>query len=286
MPTFTAPSPITAAVDLAVGRLHVVASERDDVVVTVLPTDPAKASDARSAEETEVSFADDVLSVTGPRTLRHYVLGAKGTVTVTIELPAGSALTGKVSAGSLETEGPLGAIDVGVSAGDARIDAADRLDLRVSAGSAVVGRAGGPTSIKASAGNVRVRELAGEATIRCANGSTTVGAVTGSLTVSGAHGGVVVARVRGALVAKASSGSLRVEAVESGSVELTTSYGSVEVGIPEGTAALLDVSSDHGTIRNQLTLATGPLDEAATAQIHARTGYGDVLVRRPDTFIA
>ena len=51
--------------------------------------------------------------------------------------------------------------------------------------------------------------------------------------------------------------------------------------MPEGTAAWLDVASDHGTVRNQLRPIEGPVDDEATAEIHASTGYGDVIVRRP-----
>ena len=152
--------------------------------------------------------------------------------------------------------------------------------MSVSAGSVVVGRTGG-TSVRAGAGSVRITELAGDGTVRCGNGTTTVGSVTGSLQVSGAHGDVVVGRLRGTLTARAASGGIRVDRVESGTVTLTTSYGSIEVGVPEGTAAWLDVASQHGTVRNQLRPTEGPADDDATAEIHASTGYGDVVVRRP-----
>ncbi len=286
MPTFPAPAPITAVLDQVAGAVHVVASDRDDAVVTVLPANPGKAADAHQAQETSVDFANGILTVGNDRSLRNVVMGPKGAVTVTIELPTGSSLSGKVAFGSLDTEGALGAVDVTLAAGNARIGDVDRLTLSASAGSIVVGRVAGTADLRASAGSVRVREIAGDATIRAANGHTTVSAVTGSLTVQGAHGEVVVGRVAGRLVAKAASGSLRVESLESGRVDLTTSYGSVEVGVPLGTAALLDVSSKSGAVRNRLQPTGGPVADEATAEIHASTGYGDVVVRRPEPFVA
>lgn len=280
MPTFPAPAPISVVVDLPAGSLQVVASDRDDAVVTVAPATPGKSSDVRVAEETHVDLSNSVLTVTGPRPLRQVVLGPKGWTTVTIEVPAGSSLSGK--AGSAFTEGRFGDVDLALSVGDARIDAADRLELKVSAGSVAVGRAAGPTQIRVSAGSVRAREIAGEATIRSANGTTTVGAVTGSLTVAGAHGEVVVGRVAGSLAVKAAYGDIRVDSVESGSVDVTTSYGSVEVGVREGTAAHLDVSSQHGAVRNLLEPSGGPVDDQATAEVRVRTGFGNVVVRRPE----
>jgi hypothetical protein len=267
-----------------VGSLHVVASDRDDTVVTVLPTDESKPADVRAAEETRVELTDGTLTLITPRDWRRYFPFSAGTVSVTVELPAGSSLTGRIAAGPLFAEGRFGAVDVTVTAGDARIEDAGRLDVRVSAGSVVVGRATGPTSIRCTAGNVRVREITAAATIKAPNGPTTVRDVTGTLHVVGAHGDVVIDRVRGTLAAKCASGGIRVDRVEAGSVTLTTSYGSVEVGVPEGTAAWLDVSSQHGAVRNLLRPTGGPVDgDEATAELYVRTGYGDVVVRRPES---
>jgi len=278
MPTFPAPVPVPVVVDLLVGSLHVVASERDDVVVTVLPADPSKARDVRAAEEVRVDQVAGSVTITGPRWKQYLAFNA-GTPAVTVELPVGTDLSGTAS--SLYAEGTLGTVAVTVNAGDARVEDAGRLDLKASAGSVVVGRATGATSIKASAGSVRITEFAGEGTIRASNGTTTVGSVTGSLHVAGAHADVAVGTVRGALTAKAAYAGIRVDRVESGTVTLTTAYGSIEVGVPEGTAAWLDVASDHGTVRNQLSPTDGPVEDEATAEIHASTGYGDILVRRP-----
>ncbi|MBN1337367.1 MAG: DUF4097 family beta strand repeat protein [Deltaproteobacteria bacterium] len=282
MPAFPAPASISVVVDLPAGSLHVVATERDDAVATVLPATPDKASDVRVAEETRVEFADGVLTVTGPRPLRQVVLGPKGWTTVMIEVPAGSSLSGK--AGTALIEGRLGVVGLTSSVGDARIEDTERLELKVNAGSAVLGRVAGPARIQVSAGSVRAREIASEATIRAANGSTTIGAVTGSLTITGAHGEIVVGRVRGTLTARSAYGNIRVDAVESGLVELTTHYGSVEVGVPAGTSAHLDVSSQHGAVRNMLDPSGGPLDGQPTAEIHVQSGFGDVIVRRPEAF--
>jgi DUF4097 and DUF4098 domain-containing protein YvlB len=267
-------------VDVPFGNLHVVAGERDDVVVTVLPADPAKSGSVRAAEDTRVERDGDAVTIIYPAAWKQYVLPfAAGGAIVNIELPAGSDLRGK--AGSLYAEGRLGSVDLTLNGGDARVDDASRLDLKVTAGNVVVGRATGPTTVKASSGSVRITEFTGEGTVRASNGTTTVKSVTGTLDVVGAHGEIEVGRVHGTLRVKSAHGGIRVDRVESGSVTLTTSYGSIEVDVPEGTAAWLDVASEHGTVRNQLTPTEGPVENEATAEIHASTGWGDIIVRRP-----
>jgi hypothetical protein len=277
MPTFPSPTPARVVVDLPVGTLHVVAGDRDDVVVTVLPADPAKPRDVRTAEEVQVAQHGDAVTVSLVRWKQY--LPFSGTPAVTVELPAGSTVTGTAS--TLFTEGPLAAVEMAVTAGDARIEDVGRLDVKAGAGAVVIGRTTGPAHVRASAGSVRIGETSGEAHVRCTNGGTAIGTVTGTLDVHGAHGDVVVDRVDGSLTARTASGSVRVDRVEAGAVTLTTSYGSIEVGVPDGTAAWLDVASEHGAVRNRLTPAEGPVAEERTAEVHAGTGYGDVIVRRP-----
>jgi hypothetical protein len=280
MPTFPAPSPVPVVVDVPFGNLHVVAGDRDDVVVTIEPADRSKSGSVRAAEETRVHRDGDTVRIVYPSAWKQWVLPfSSGGATVRVELPAGSDLTGR--AGSLYSEGRLGAVEVSLNAGEARVDQADRVDLKVTAGSVTIGRVTGRTSISASAGAVRIAELAGDGTVRAANGTTTVGSLTGSLDVVGAHAEITVGRVRGSLTAKSAHAGIRVGRVESGSVSLTTAFGSIELGVPEGVAAYLDVTSQHGCVRNQLRLTDGPVEDDATAEIHASTGYGDIIVRRP-----
>ncbi|WP_423464906.1 DUF4097 family beta strand repeat-containing protein [Promicromonospora sp. MS192] len=280
MPTFPAPTPVPVVIDVPFGNLRVTASDRDDVVVTVLPADPAKSGSVRAAEETRVTRDGDAVSIVYPNSWKQYVLPfSAGGAIVTIEVPTGSDLRGK--AGSLYAEGRLGAVDLTLNGGDARVDEADRLDLNVSAGSVVARRATGPTHVKAGAGGVRISEFSGEGTVRASNGATIVGSMTGTLEVIGAHAEIVVDRVHGTLAVRSAHAGIRVERVDSGSVTATTSYGSIEINVPEGTAAWLDVSSEHGSVRNDLTPAEGPVENEATAEIHASTGWGDIIVRRP-----
>ncbi|MBF0689522.1 MAG: DUF4097 family beta strand repeat protein [Cellulomonas sp.] len=280
MPTFPATAPVPVVVDVPFGNLHVVASDRDDVVVTVLPADATKAGSVRAAEETRVERQGDAVAIVYPAAWRQYVMPfSAGGARVTIEVPTGSDLSGK--AGSLYAEGRLGTVDLRLNGGDARLDDVARLDLDVSAGSVVVGHVTDRARVRAGAGSVRIAALTGDGEVHARNGGTSVGAVTGSLQVAGVHGDVVVGTVRGTVTAKAAAGGIRIERVESGALTLTTSYGSIEVGVPQGTAAWLDVASKHGTVRNDLTASDRPADGDATVEVHAGTGYGDVLVRRP-----
>src|SRR4030095_6202761 len=89
------------------GDVVVVASDRDDTVVEVEPSDPARARDVTAAGATEVRFANGTLTVTGPR-WKWSLRGGDGSVDVRIELPTGSSLRGTTGVASVQSSGRLG----------------------------------------------------------------------------------------------------------------------------------------------------------------------------------
>jgi len=284
MTTFQTPNPISVDIDLGWGDVHVVATDRADTVAEVRPADPEKSSDVKTAADASVELVGDVLTVRSTKGWLHYTpFGSGGKVDVTIEVPEGSEIRGATGAGRLLAEGMVGAVTFRSGAGDIRVDEAQRVTARTASGAIIIGRATGSVELTTSAGSVRIQELSGEATIKNPNGSTTIGEVTGTLSVQGAHGDVTVANARGSVTAKSSYGNLLVERIDGGRVQLEAGYGGIEVGIAEGTAAWLDVSSQHGAIRNTLTPADAPGMDDDTVELHARTSWGDILIRRPSS---
>ncbi len=67
---------------------------------------------------------------------------------------------------------------------------------------------------------------------------------------------------------------------------LETRIGELEVGIREGSAAWLDVSSTAGQVHNTLDTVDAPGSSAETVEVRARTSLGDIVIRRPRATIA
>ena len=61
---------------------------------------------------------------------------------------------------------------------------------------------------------------------------------------------------------------------------MSTSYGNVRVGIPEGTVALVDATAASGEVRNELTPSATRPDGGTVLQLSASTGYGSVTIAR------
>ncbi|MFD3523444.1 DUF4097 domain-containing protein [Streptomyces sp. NPDC058653] len=276
MPSFDTSEPISVTARVEAGSIQFTAGDRSDTVVEVRPREPKKDQDVKAADQTEVSYANGALTI---RTPKANLLGRTGSVDVTVELPTGSSIGMTGGWAQVVGEGRLGEVRVKTSSGDARFDITGPLQLTASHGSITVDRVEGMAEITTSSGSLRVGLIDGPGVLKNSHGTTTVGAAIGELRVSGANGDIDIRRAEDSVTAKTAHGALRVDEVARGTVQLETSYGAINVGIRQGTAAWLDVNSDRGQVRNTLTSSETPEKTEDSVKIRARTRWGNIDIR-------
>ena len=280
MPTFETPEPISATIDVAIGHVRISANDRGATVVHVHPSDASNEEDLKAADLTRVEYANEQLLVKAPK-VRSWLSTSGGSIDVTIELPGCSDVHGALGVGDFHCDGRLGDCRIKTGLGRIRLDRADTLNLRSGAGDISVDRATGRAEVTTGSGEVRLRELDGSAVIKNSNGDTWVGTVGGDLRLNAANGNIAVDLAHASVGAKSANGDVRLGEVVRGSVVLETKIGDLEVGIPEGTTAWLDVNSRFGHVHNALDAADAPEPSADTVEVRARTSVGEVVIRRP-----
>ncbi|MEU4763113.1 DUF4097 family beta strand repeat-containing protein [Actinosynnema sp. NPDC023794] len=222
MQKFDTAAPIAAVIEVPAGRIQVIAADRADTTVEVLPAKASESRDVKAAEQTAVEFKDGVLHV--KTTLQgNQILGLSGTVEVTVQVPSGSDIEVKSGGAEFRGVGRFGKVDCDGVYGAVKIDEAASLRLAL-------------------------------------GGDVTVGRLTGSGEISTQHGDVDVD------VAEADSGTL----------VLSTQTGNVTVAAAPGVSATLDAGTGHGRITNALKNTEGA---AAALTIRATTGHGDITAR-------
>ena len=243
MPAFTTPSPITAHIAAGSGSVRLIATDRTDTVVEVRPRDESRTADVRSAEQSRVAYANGRLTV---EPAKSGLLGYRmGTVDIVVELPAHSRVRVAVASADVRAEGEFA---------DFRLHSASgRLDLQ---------------------------SVSGTAKISTASGDAAIADLDGAVTFQAASGSLSVDRLRGNATVNAASGSLTVATAVSGAVVAHTSSGDVEVGIPEGTAAQLDIVTGSGTVTNRMRPSDGPEPGEHTIRVRVRAGSGDIEIHR------
>lgn len=281
MSEFETPEPITLDIDVLVGEVRIAASDRLTTSVEVRPTDPGRRVDVTAAELTHVEYSDGKLLVKTTRRWRSYSpFSDEGSVDVQIGLPTGSDVNAAAAAGAVRASGSLGACRLKTSVGDIHVDDCATGELKTSAGNIDVERVGGNAEISTSTGGARVGYVGGAAVIKNSNGETRVGEVAGDLRVKAANGGIEIGQVHGSLAAKTANGEIHIGSVARGPVVAETGLGEVAIGIPDGTAAWLDLNTNFGQLRNELDNSGAPGADEVNVEVRARTGYGDITIRR------
>jgi Putative adhesin len=281
MPNFETTKPISATIDVAVGDVRLTAGDRATTVVEVAPSDASNPEDVKVAEMTRVEYANDQLLVKGPKLRSWLSRSGGGSIDVTIELPARSHVHGTLGLGDFHCDGRLADCRIKTGLGRIGLGQADTLNLRSGAGDISVDRAEGRAEVTAGSGDVRLRELDGTAVVKNSNGDTWVGVAKDDLRLNAANGSIAVDVAQANVGAKSANGDVRIGEVARGSIALETKIGNLEIGIPEGTAAWLDVRSQFGQIRNGLDAADAPETPADAVDVRARTSVGEIVIRRP-----
>lgn len=257
MPTqtqhFTTPQPIAVDIRNPRGAIEVVAAETSETSVDVTSRfDDLEADITLDAEAT-------TLVVEIPR--RRF--GKQPRVTVTVRVPRGSRLTAHAASASIAVRGAMAGLELSSASGSVQAEEAHGpVVARTASGSVRLGAVHGRLEVRTVSGSVRVAEVADVAAVRVVSGSIEVGCAASD--------------VRATSV----SGSIRVHEVRHGTVELTSTSGSVHVGVRRGTLVWLDLSSVSGRTHSDLAADTpGPGSDEDTVTLTARSISGGIHVR-------
>ncbi|MEU9380801.1 DUF4097 family beta strand repeat-containing protein [Streptomyces sp. NPDC048279] len=179
MQKFDTPAPVTAVLEIPAGRVQLIAADRADTTVEVLPANRAKSRDVKTAEQAAVTYADGVLRIT-VAAFGNQFLGPSGSVEVTVQLPAGSHVEATTSGAELRGVGRLGDIAFEGAYRQIKIDEAASVRLTALDGDVEVGRLGGSAEISTTRGGIRIAEAgAGTVVLRTQDGDISVGAAAG-----------------------------------------------------------------------------------------------------------
>jgi Putative adhesin len=261
MPTFDTPETILAYIEVVTGAVRLSASDREDTVVEVRPRDPSRSSDVKAAEQARVSYRNGKLAIAAGR--KYISIGRGGAVEIDIALPSGSRLEASSVSADVHADGVLAECRLSTVSGDLQL-----------------GTVNGNIKADSVSGAVTAQRVTGNVTISTASGDVTIDHLEGDVRFQAASGGMTIGSLRGNAKTQTASGSVAVARAVNGAFTAHTSSGEVEVGIPQGTAARLDLRTKSGVVNNALETSDGPAEDDETVVVQARTGSGDIMVRR------
>ncbi|MGW6419323.1 DUF4097 family beta strand repeat-containing protein [Streptomyces sp. NPDC055055] len=216
MQKFATPAAVYTVLDIPAGTIRLIAADRTDTTVEILPANASKSRDVKAAERIEVDYKDGVLRIEAPAPEKR-LLGDSGSVEITVQLPAGSRVLAKAALAELRGVGRLGDVTFEAAQATVKLDETAGAHLAVQAGDITVGRLGGPAEITTRKGALRVAEAhRGTVTLRTDHGDITVGAARGASAALDA--GTAYGRV---------TNSLRNDGTTDLFINATTAYGDI-----------------------------------------------------------
>ena len=280
MPSYDVPGPIDVDIEVGVGFVEMIASDRTDVVIEVSPTRPGRSGDMSLAREAVVSFGAGRLRTSVPRRLNLF--GQSDSVDVRCELPTGSRLAVKTAYGSVRARGVLGDCRITAKYGNVSADTVGDLVLDSPHGTIDVADVTGQLDATAGHGHVRIGRIGGDARLRGSHGTIELGTTAGDVEVA-TSGPLTIDRALGNVTARSAHGEIRLREVTSGSIRLENGYANVEVGVPAGTAAWIDATSAHGAVRNELTPDADAAAVGRSVELRLRANWADIIIRRANS---
>lgn len=180
---------------------------------------------------------------------------------VTVHAPAGSRVTARAGAASVDVRGPAARVDLSTGSGAITVERADgAATARTGTGTVTLGTALAGVDVKTGSGCVEVASLAGPASVITGTGDVRLGSVTAELLV------------------RTGSGNVTVADAGTGSLELLTGSGDLRIGVRPGIHAEVELSSGAGKVTSDLALAERPPDESVPLRLRGRTGTGNGTV--------
>ncbi|MFJ4689367.1 DUF4097 family beta strand repeat-containing protein [Streptomyces sp. NPDC088789] len=194
---FDTPAPVSVVLDVPAGHVRLIAADRPDTTVEILPANPSRSRDVRTAERTGVTYDDGTLRiVTAPAKSR--MPGITGALEVTVQVPAGSHVRADIPVAELRGVGRLGDVTVEAAQGTVKLDETGAARLTLQAGDITLGRLGGSAELRTRKGNLTVTEaVRGTVSLRTESGDISVGAARGTSATLDA--GTAYGRVRNTL---------------------------------------------------------------------------------------
>ncbi|MDP9443139.1 MAG: DUF4097 domain-containing protein [Actinomycetota bacterium] len=279
MHRFTTPTPPQLDIEFRAGDITIVAT--DEVAESTV-----ELTGHRDDDDTRALIAATLIEQRGDEVVVQVpkdggAFGRTPELRLRITAPRGSRLAVRSGSGDLRVHGSLGASRVDSGSGDVRIDRVDGTSrVRAGSGDVVIDDVGADLEAQTGSGDIRIGRLGGSAKLQSGSGDVHVDAADDGVHLQTGSGDISLGDAGHDVKAQTGSGDVRLAAVRRGRVLVQGASGDIHVGVTDGTAAWLDVTTLAGRIESDLESADAPADGEERVHLKLNTVSGDITVVR------
>jgi DUF4097 and DUF4098 domain-containing protein YvlB len=164
----------------------------------------------------------------------------------------------------------------------ARVPHGSRAEIATASGDATLSGTFARLDVASVSGDLSMTgELGGDARVKTVSGDVHLPHVAGDLTTQTVSGSVSAEAVDGSVSAKSVSGRVRIGSLRTGTANVQSVSGDVELGIAPGTGIDVDAGSAGGRLSSEIPLSDRPAGDAGpTVVIRTKTVSGDIRLVR------
>jgi len=278
MHTFDTPGPVNLKVELQQGLISVLA--RDTTTTTVeLEAMSRDAGAQELIDNARVEQRGDDIIVEVPKG-KGGLFRSRGEIRATITVPTGSRAKLESSSADVKTDGELGDTSVASGSGDVELDVVGGLKVRTGSGDIEANTVHDSCDIKCGSADISIGMIGGSSDVVAGSGDVMLGELTGMLKIKTGSGDIVIRQAGSGIDALAGSGDVLVRRVDHGRLKAKTGSGDITVGVADGTAAYLDISTVTGDVTSSLDASEAPSEGDQTVELVIQSGTGDVVLQR------
>ncbi len=271
--------PITLRVEVRRGDVTLIATERSDTLVRLIPRDGDGADLAESF--TVEARGDDDVVVLEPRGHESgFGFGRRGSIDVEVELPVGSSVDVKTGSGDVTARGLLARVEAASGSGDLTFEDVDAAELKSGSGDVTARAVRGAVNAKTGSGDITLESAGADVDLIAGSGDIQLRRADGEVRAKSGSGDIGVGASSDDLFLITGTGDVKLGAVGGGTVRAKTGTGDISIAVAIGVAAYLDLNTVTGDVKVDLDEADGPEGSESQASLTVHSGSGDIRVAR------
>lgn len=275
---FATPAAVKLRVDIPWGSIKVKAEATATTRIELVATRGGAKARQMIAEAEIAQKGDEISVIVERRNLGWFLFG--GGIEANIVVPVDSIAQLSTGSGRIETDGPFGDVNVWNGSGSIHLEDCGEVRARTGSGNISVVSSSGSVDAKTGSGTIEVGKVHANARIATGSGNAELGDASGDAKLSTASGSIKVGRAGDMTEAFTGSGSIRIERADHGRVRAKTGSGGVSVGVVDGAAAYLDISTMSGRVNSDLREGAAPLEGEKQVELIITTMSGNVNLTR------
>jgi DUF4097 and DUF4098 domain-containing protein YvlB len=268
---FETPEPIELYVEIGKGNVEVTAGSGTTTTLDI---------EGRDADEVEVTFEKNRLTVIGPKDGGNWFGGGNRDLRVQVELPTASDIGIKTGSADIQVEGQVNEVRIKTGSGDVSCDTfSGAAQIETGSGDVEISEALAELRVKSGSGDMSIGSCLGNLNVSTGSGDVEVGTTSAKAVVKTGSGDLKVATANSDISMATGSGDMSIGSIRRGHVSLKGASSDLEIGVPAGTPIWADINTVTGSVRSNLESVGAPQEGQEHVELQARTVSGDITLR-------